>query len=122
MSESAWVQEQLFGIHEGDIETEIDPSSSERPISNIYSNVATPMTPTTPTSSSSVKVKIVYKDEIFAIKVPANISLNVLESKILDRLGFDAQLKFKDGTELNSLSTEAFESAIHLGKLTVVAS
>ncbi|KAG2233987.1 hypothetical protein INT48_006479 [Thamnidium elegans] len=133
LAESAWVQEQLFGIHEGDIETDIDPGVG-RPVSNTYvTPVSTPTTPniTTPTaatpttastSNTTIKVKIVFKDEIFAIKVPATCTIQVLESKIIDRLGFDAQLKFKDGNELHTLSDEAFASAINVGKLTVVAS
>lgn len=136
LSESPWVQEQLFGIHEGDIETDIDPGAG-RPVSNTYvTPVSTPNTPTTiasttatttatttsTSSSTTIKVKIVFKDEIFAIKVPATCTIQVLESKIIDRLGFDAQLKFKDGNELHTLSDEAFASAISVGKLTVVAS
>ncbi|GAA5808724.1 hypothetical protein MFLAVUS_002119 [Mucor flavus] len=139
LSESPWVQEQLFGIHEGDIETDIDPGVG-RPVSNTYvTPVSTPNTPTTTTSTTAItasttttttstssnttiKVKIVFKDEIFAIKVPATCTIQVLESKIIDRLGFDAQLKFKDGNELHTLSDEAFASAISVGKLTVVAS
>lgn len=140
LSESPWVQEQLFGIHEGDIETDIDPGVG-RPVSNTYvtpvstpttPNITTPITATTPTTASTltnattsnttIKVKIVFKDEIFAIKVPATCTIQVLESKIIDRLGFDAQLKLKDGNELHTLSDEAFALAISVGKLTVVAS
>lgn len=141
LSESSWVQDQLFGIHEGDIETDLDPSASRPASSNNYNNTPTtpmsntneyytdntPKTPSTPgftsnNGNTTIKVKIIYKDEIFAIKVPVNSTIEFLQSKILDRLGFDVDLKYKDGERLIELNRETFESAVKLGKLTVVAS
>lgn len=161
LSESTWVQDQLFGIHEGDIETDIDPSASRPVSSSQYSNsaagpvppppehhyepsssvpVATTPAPSTPLPSTiapspapapassaatvggTVKVKIIYKDEIFAIKVPVSSTIQVLKDKVMDRLGFDVNLKHKEGDQLTELNREKFESAVKLGKLTVVAS
>jgi bud emergence protein 1 len=138
LSESSWVQDQLFGIHEGDIETDIDPSAS-RPTShsNYETLQSTPVptpapapttttttttTATTTTTTSTIKVKIIYKDEIFAIKVPTNSTIDFLQGKILDRLGFNTELKYKEGDRLLELNTTTFESAVKIGKLTVVAS
>jgi bud emergence protein 1 len=141
LAESPWVQDQLFGIHEGDIETEIDPSIGTSNSTTIDTTTTTttsatpktpvtpmtPMTPMTPnntttTGSSTIKVKIMYKDEIFAIKVPVPSTIEFLKDKIMDRLGFEVQLQYKSGDRLSDLNTETFEAAVKLGKLTVVAS
>ncbi|KAG1443206.1 hypothetical protein G6F56_010760 [Rhizopus delemar] len=101
LSESIWVQEQLFGIHEGDVETETDPNQP---------------------SDKKIKVKIVYKDEIFAIKVPVPSSLQFLQDKVTERLKFQVQLLQKDESDnYIQLTTHAFEEAVKLGKLTVFA-
>ncbi|OAD05410.1 hypothetical protein MUCCIDRAFT_80496 [Mucor lusitanicus CBS 277.49] len=134
LSESNWVQDQLFGIHEGDIETDIDPGVG-RPASNSYdANQQVAMETTAPApqpqqsaatatqNKSTIKVKIMYKDEIFAIKVPVPSSVEFLRGKVVDRLGFDVNLKYKSGDHLTELNTETFEAAVKLGKLTVVAS
>jgi bud emergence protein 1 len=143
LSQSTWVQDQLFGIHEGDIETEINPSIG-RPVSATVNNnhnnnqsydqqpqqydtapasPASPVAKPTTTISATIKVKIIYKDEIFAIKVPVTSTIEFLQDKIIDRLGFDVELlyKEKDG-RLIELNREIFDSAVKLGKLTVVAS
>lgn len=120
LSESGWVQDQLFGIHEGDIETDIDPGIGRQNESPIVQD-PTP-TPVTTVAKNTVKVKIVYKDEIFAIKIPSSSTIEILKNKIIDRLGFDAQLQSKEANGLVELNYEIFESAVKLGKLTVVAS
>lgn len=82
-----------------------------------------------PTSATNkIKVKIVHKDDIFAIKVPANSTLDQLRDKVHDRLGFDVILRYKDEATGDSLPLvtemdmeEAFASAVKLGKLTVYA-
>ncbi|KAI8059403.1 uncharacterized protein B0P05DRAFT_478223 [Gilbertella persicaria] len=99
LSSSTWVQDQLFGIHEGDIETDIDPATGNIPTTTSTPNTintsnpnnysTTPTTPTTP-------VKIKYKDEIFAIKVPVPITVEFLRAKIIDRIGFEVQLFYKN--------------------------
>ncbi|KAI8973247.1 hypothetical protein BDF20DRAFT_823605 [Mycotypha africana] len=71
------VQEQLFGLHEGDIETDIDPSIKQHP---------SELTETHNNSNKMMKVKIMYRDEMFAIKIPMTSSLDELKSKIVDRL------------------------------------
>lgn len=133
MSESNWVQDQLFGIHEGDIETDIDPGVG-RPTSNSYDATQQAVMETTSApqpqqpavmatqNKSTIKVKIMYKDEIFAIKVPVPSSVEFLRGKVVDRLGFDVNLKYKSGDHLTELNAETFETAVKLGKLTVVAS
>lgn len=128
ISESTWVQDQLFGIHEGDIETDVDPSQGQSTHPNESSDTVSDATVTTSSSSSTttkstIKVKIVYKDEIFAIKVPVPSTLEFLQNKVTSRLGFPVQLLYKkDGNQLTDLTTESFEAAVQLGKLTVVAS
>lgn len=145
LSESNWVQDQLFGIHEGDIETDIDPGVG-RPVSTTYDitqpSVAMettskpapapapapapqqqqPVATANSNNKSTIKVKIMYKDEIFAIKVPVPSSVEFLRGKVVDRLGFDVNLMYKSGDHLTDLNTETFEAAVKLGKLTVVAS
>lgn len=76
-------------------------------------------TPTTPTGS--IKVKIMYKDEIFAIKVPISSTYEFLMDKITHRLGFNAYLQLKSGDRVMDLTRDTFETAIRQGKLTVVA-
>ncbi|KAI9485229.1 MAG: hypothetical protein EXX96DRAFT_2016 [Benjaminiella poitrasii] len=157
LSESTWIQNQLFGIHEGDIETDIDPgigrsissgyNTNYGVTSNIVDNmnttlpdynrkempaipVSTGASPSSATmspnnsslSTTTIKVKIMYKDEIFAIKVPIPNTVEFLKGKILDRLGFEAQLQYKSGDSLTELNADTFATATKLGKLTVVAS
>lgn len=131
LSESTWVQDQLFGIHEGDVETDVDPNQgrsihpSETSTVNTVSDTAVTATSSSSSSTakSTIKVKIVYKDEIFAIKVPVPSTLEFLQNKVTSRLGFPVQLLYKkDGNQLTDLTTESFEAAVQLGKLTVVAS
>ncbi|KAI9488112.1 hypothetical protein BDB00DRAFT_850094 [Zychaea mexicana] len=160
LAESPIVQSQLFGIHEGDIETDCDPrTGTNQPVEGEETTTTTPvpvamastspaMTPTTTHSGmgvsatsasagagagtsatkSTVKLKIVHKDDIFAIKVPTDITLDQLCAKVHDRLGFDVSLRYKDEATGDSLPLEdeldmeeAFASAIKLGKLTVYA-
>ncbi|KAI9281118.1 hypothetical protein BY458DRAFT_499632 [Sporodiniella umbellata] len=106
LSDSTWVQDQLFGIHEGDIETDIDPNQEKAPEN----------------PKTTIKVKIVYKDEIFAIKVPVPSSMQFLQDKVNSRLGFQAELLLK-GKSNNyiHLTQQALEEAVSLGKLTVFA-
>ncbi|OBZ84319.1 Protein scd2/ral3 [Choanephora cucurbitarum] len=171
LSTSTWVQEQLFGIHEGDIETEMDPALGYLPNdpvdaysqgalpaphspqphdthlpnqintaitnTNYHTNTnydhsgyyvpKTPSTPATPATPSVypgqvIKVKIKYRDEIYAIKVPIPVTVDMLRNKVIDRIGFEVELFYKNGDPLLDLNTEVFESAVKIGKLTVLAS
>ncbi|ORZ21515.1 hypothetical protein BCR42DRAFT_488573 [Absidia repens] len=78
-----------------------------------------------------VKIKIVHKDDIFAVKIPADCTLQELELRVTDRLGGTlGKMKYKDDvhhqdatylpleTELDM--EEAFILAIQRGKLTIV--
>lgn len=58
------------------------------------STPATPATPATPLMHQGhvIKVKIKYGDEIFAIKVPIPITIELLRNKIIDRIGFEVEL------------------------------
>ncbi|KAG0169053.1 bud emergence protein 1 [Apophysomyces sp. BC1034] len=120
LAESDLVQGLLFGIHEGDVETESDPQGDAA--RNSGQMAAT-------TNLSTIKIKIVHKDDIFAIKVPADSTLDLLRTKIQERLGFEVTLRYKDETTGDSLPLdnelhmeEAFALAIEKGKLTVFAS
>lgn len=137
------MQNQLFGIHEGDIETDYDPRTgiptteepptdpppaAIAPAASVSSGGQPTVAPGAAATGSKVKVKIVHKDDIFAIKVPADSTLDQLREKIFDRLGFEVSLKYKDDASGDSLPLEdemdmeeAFASAIKLGKLTVYA-
>lgn len=117
------MQDQLFGIHEGDIETDIDPANTtQRQQQTVTTPTTTvPPTPTTPASGGSAKVKIMYKDEIFAIKVPIPSSIEFLTDKITQRLGFNAYLQLKSGDRVMDLTRETYEAAVKQGKLTVIA-
>ncbi|ORY95707.1 hypothetical protein BCR43DRAFT_493463 [Syncephalastrum racemosum] len=140
LSESALVQNQLFGIHEGDIETEYDPRTGavdEDPFpapspaagpSPAMAPVVTSSKSNTTTTAGKVKLKIVHKDDIFAIKVPSDSKLDQVTQKVIERLGFDVSLRYKDETTGDSLPLvteadmeDAFVSAVKLGKLTVYA-
>lgn len=141
LSESALVQSQLFGIHEGDIETEYDPrtggvdedpSPSPSPAAGPSPAMAPVVTSsksnTTSSAAGKVKLKIVHKDDIFAIKVPSDSKLDQVTQKVIERLGFDVSLRYKDESTGDSLPLvtetdmeDAFASAVKLGKLTVYA-
>ncbi|KAI9033652.1 hypothetical protein CLU79DRAFT_830026 [Phycomyces nitens] len=133
LSEGDLVQVQLFGIHEGDIETDHDPRTDPATLAQPQPQPQPlqPLQPLQPTPGAyhdTVKIKIVHKDDIFAIKVPADTTLDVLRDKIHDRLGFNVQLNYKDEITGESMELseerdmeEAFESAVQRGKLTVFA-
>ncbi|KAF7723691.1 bud emergence protein 1 [Apophysomyces ossiformis] len=111
LTECSLVQNELFGIHDGDFETEYDPRTGE-----LRSQ------PTT------IKVKIMHKDDIFAMKMPSNTTLEQLRLKIHDRVGVDVHLRYKDELNGDSLPLvdqvdmeEAFSAAVKVGKLIVYA-
>ena len=144
---------QLFGIHEGDLEVDQDPrlgipgtdddeegrqQQQQQQQQQQHLQPSTPPVIVTPTtsmstsrstkSSGTVKLKIAHKDDIFAIKVPADSTLEQLHTKVHDRLGFPVTLRYKDSATGNKLPLQtemdmetAFASAIKLGKLTVHA-
>lgn len=148
LAESDLVQIQLFGIHEGDLEVDQDPrlgipgtddddvvlqqqqqqhlQPSTTPV--VVTPTTSMSTPRSTKSSGTVKLKIAHKDDIFAIKVPADSTLKQLHTKVHDRLGFPVTLRYKDSTTGNKLPLQsemdmetAFASAVKLGKLTVYA-
>ncbi|OAD75591.1 hypothetical protein PHYBLDRAFT_186438 [Phycomyces blakesleeanus NRRL 1555(-)] len=131
ISEGDLVQVQLFGIHEGDIETDHDPRSDPAMFTQQpQQSVSQPMPGAIVGGAyyDTIKIKIVHKDDIFAIKVPANTTLDVLRDRIHDRLGFNVQLNYKDEITGESMELseerdmeEAFASAVQRGKLTVFA-
>lgn len=109
LSECDLVQNQLFGIHEGDIELDYDPRATR------HSN------------EDHVKVKIIHKDDIFAIKMPVDSTLDHLRSKVFERIGFEVKMCYKDETTGENVPLEgeldmeeAFVQAIQRGKLTII--
>ncbi|KAI8376510.1 uncharacterized protein BYT42DRAFT_498483 [Radiomyces spectabilis] len=123
ISQSVLVQNQLFGIHEGDIETDNDPRIGALRF-NSQDMVQTSSTPI----ASTVKLKIVHKEDIFAIKVPVDSTLEGLRKKVHERLGFEVRLRYKSEPhgdhrplEDEKDMEEAFTTAVKLGKLTVYA-
>lgn len=87
-----------------------------------------PSASTSSHAGPSIKVKIIHRDEIIAIKVSANSTFVDLCDKIYDRLGIDATLTYRDerkGTRM-PLGSErdmerAMASASQSGKLMVYA-
>ncbi|KAG0167814.1 bud emergence protein 1 [Apophysomyces sp. BC1015] len=111
LTECSLVQDELFGIHDGDIETDYDPRTGK-----VRSQPIT------------IKVKIMHKDDIFAIKMPSDTTLEELRVKVHDRLGADVHLRYKDEMTGDSLPLvdqvdieEAFAAATKVGKLMVYA-
>ncbi|KAI9483298.1 MAG: hypothetical protein EXX96DRAFT_519500 [Benjaminiella poitrasii] len=128
LSESELVQRQLFGIHEGDIELDYDPraANNNRPVS--ANNDDLTQQPATIVLEQQIKIKIVYKDDMFAMKVPADCSLDFLKSKVQERIGKDIRMEYKnEATDKNEPlenkldMEEAFVQGIQRGKLTVTA-
>jgi bud emergence protein 1 len=123
----------LFGIHEGDIELDYDPrNNNSDAISTTASHTMSRSPSIVPTHSSygqHIKVKIIHKDDIFAMKVPADCSLDYLRSKVYDRIGLkQTKLKYKNEAsgQIEPLQSEldmeeAFVLAIQRGKITVLA-
>ncbi|KAL0074597.1 hypothetical protein J3Q64DRAFT_1777484 [Phycomyces blakesleeanus] len=80
-------------------------------------------------SSNLIKVKIAYKEEMFAIKVPIDCSFQKLHDRVQERLGgSNVRLRYKDQTQGESLPletesdiAEAFESSLKIGKLILYA-
>ncbi|KAI8645180.1 hypothetical protein BD408DRAFT_362158 [Parasitella parasitica] len=150
VSESEIVQKQLFGLHDGDIELDYDPrvensennltpqttnnsmsrTPSFQPTSSLYHQLITESNATTSSTvaQQQIKIKIIYKNDIYAMKVPADCSLDYLESKVHDRIGSNIALEYKNeaSDENKPLKSkldmeEAFVQAIQRGKLTVTA-
>jgi bud emergence protein 1 len=171
LAECYLVQEQLFGINEGDIETDYDPRtgrssrdsySAGMDASSYQRRQSSPPPPKAPVAEqppvesraparkpssagkqvspnrappggqptqSTVKVKIIYRDDIIAFRVAANCRFGVLSDKITERLGFEPLLTYKDEysgerlpLENEADMDEAFQVALTSGKLTVFAS
>jgi bud emergence protein 1 len=183
LAESPIVQDQLFGINDGDIETDYDPrtgrssrdSYSAAMDSSAYQHQPSPSQTTKPESTppsaavsqpeptqagaydenlptrkpssagkkvspnrappggqptqSTVKIKIIYRDDIIAFRVPADCRFGPLSDKITERLGFEPLLTYKDELSGERLPLEneadmdeAFQGALTSGKLTVIAS
>ncbi|CAO3631676.1 unnamed protein product [Mucor fragilis] len=154
LSESEIVQKQLFGIHEGDIELDYDPRvgnvegnlTPEQPATTNNSMSRTPSVKPTSTLShplvetqsnatttsnvaqQQIKIKIVHKEDMFAMKVPADCSLEYLRSKVYERIGVNVTLEYRseasdknEPLESELDMEEAFVQAIQRGKLTVTA-
>ncbi|CEP17628.1 hypothetical protein [Parasitella parasitica] len=150
LSESELVQKQLFGLHDGDIELDYDPrvensDNNLTPQTTDNSMYRTPSiqptlslshqltTESNATASSTVaqqqiKIKIIHDNDIYAMKVPADCSLEYLESKVYDRIGSSIALEYKnEASDKNKPlkskldMEEAFVQAIQRGKLTVTA-
>lgn len=131
LSQSELVQKQLFGIHEGDIELDYDPRAENSMLrQSTISTLPSTHTNSLPVQPSlqQIKIKIIHKDDMFAMKVPADCSLDYLKSKVLERVGLSVSLKYKNEAsgeneplegELDM--EEAFVQAIQRGKLTVTA-
>ncbi|KAI8993450.1 hypothetical protein BDB01DRAFT_847329 [Pilobolus umbonatus] len=127
IAECELVQIMLFGIHEGDIELDYDPRNSnpmvrQSTLNSSHSKSALSQ----PLEHQQIKVKIIHRDDIFAMKVPVDCTLEHLRSKIYDRIGYPVNMEYKNeakGTDepLNSEidMEEAFVQAIQRGKLTM---
>lgn len=75
-----------------------------------------------------IKIKIVHKDDMFAMKVPADCSLDYLRSKVVERIGHPVSMQYKNEASCANEPLEgeldmeeAFVQAIQRGKLTVTA-
>ncbi|KAI7870727.1 hypothetical protein BDF14DRAFT_1768726 [Spinellus fusiger] len=146
--ECCLVQNLLFGLREGDIELDSDPRTPSSCHSSLYgtyinktlanrgafdSNGSTrpapKIVPWTDPSSSMIKVKLAYKQEMFALKVPTECTLDQLKTKVHTRLGFRVQLFSMDTPRPSSIllldTEEEFQhllaSSLHLKKLTLRA-
>lgn len=151
LSESELVQKQLFGIHEGDIELDYDPrvgniddhltpqqstnnnmsrtpSIQPRPTLSHQLTAQSNATTTSTVAQQQIKIKIIHKEDMFAMKVPADCSLDFLKSKVYERIGVDVTLEYRseasdknEPLEAELDMEEAFVQAIQRGKLTVTA-
>ncbi|KAG2196453.1 hypothetical protein INT47_012654 [Mucor saturninus] len=122
LAESELVQRQLFGIHEGDIELDYDPRVSHSHQSQQSQGGGGGQ------QQNQIKIKIVHKDDMFAMKVPTDCTLDMLRQKVVERIGMQVTMQYKNEAtgeneplegELDM--EEAFVQAIQRGKLTVTA-
>ncbi|CAO3641329.1 unnamed protein product [Cunninghamella echinulata] len=134
ISESKLIQNQLLGLKQNDLEIEYDPqkgvissfNNNKSTIPKIEESYTQPPVLTSE-GRTKVKIKIVHKDDIFAVKMPADCSLQELKSHIKDRLGTLGAMKYKNDIregEYFPLETDtdmenAFVLAIQRGKLTI---
>ncbi|KAL0145521.1 hypothetical protein V8B55DRAFT_1462414 [Mucor lusitanicus] len=79
-------------------------------------------------AQQQIKIKIVHKEDMFAMKVPADCSLEYLKSKVYERIGANVTLEYRseasdknEPLESELDMEEAFVQAIQRGKLTVTA-
>ncbi|KAI8073982.1 hypothetical protein BC940DRAFT_289695 [Gongronella butleri] len=151
LAESQMVQVHLFGAKEGDVDTERDPvgshgATSRRSSSHSgvrrqpkrASHQSSEETRTTSTivplaaasgggGGGKVKIKIMHKDDIFAVRMSADCSLDELKQHVRDRIGAFARMSYRDDNHHGRslpLETpldmeEAFILAIQHGKLTI---
>ncbi|KAI7875524.1 uncharacterized protein EV154DRAFT_451722 [Mucor mucedo] len=124
LAESELVQRQLFGIHEGDIELDYDPRVSH----SHQSQQSQGGGGGGGQQQNQIKIKIVHKDDMFAMKVPTDCTLDMLRQKVVERIGMQVTMQYKNEAtgeneplegELDM--EEAFVQAIQRGKLTVTA-
>jgi bud emergence protein 1 len=124
ISTCALLQQDLFGLDHDDVETDYAPKKGSRAIkssTNTYYNGGV----------GKVKIKIVHKDDIYAVKIPADCTLQELMLRVEERLGrVPGTMKYKDDTHYTDETLlplesemdmeEAFILAIQRGKLTIV--
>ncbi|SAM00048.1 hypothetical protein [Absidia glauca] len=119
------IQHTLFELTLGDVETDYAPKKGSRVVKSAASTTPPPPIQINP---GMIKVKIVYQDDIFAVKLPTDCTLAELHHHIEERLhGRGRTMMYKNdlqGTTLPLVSDldmeEAFSLAIQRGKLTVV--
>ncbi|OBZ91202.1 Protein scd2/ral3 [Choanephora cucurbitarum] len=154
LSESELVQRQLFGIHEGDIELDYDPRVTQveqeeredqlleqleiqQPQEQYKNDVHNTSTDQLSEQSQpqqqqqqqqqQLKIKIIHKDDIFAMKVPTDCSLSYLKKRVYERIqSDDIKMEYKNEVTGKNEPLEeeidmetAFIQATQRGKLTL---
>jgi bud emergence protein 1 len=113
----------------------VNSNNMDRISSSLSTSSNTPVASQLPLSSLSqqpqqqqIKVKIIHKDDMFAMKVPVDCSLDYLRSKVHERIGMNVKMEYKNEAsgqneplEAELDMEEAFVQAIQRGKLTVTA-
>ncbi|KAI8387534.1 hypothetical protein BD560DRAFT_382793 [Blakeslea trispora] len=144
LSESELVQRQLFGIHEGDIELDYDPRVTQveqeresqllqqletQQLQELHKNDVHNTTPDQVVEQEpkqQLKIKIIHKDDIFAMKVPIDCSFSYLKKRVHERIqNENIRMEYRNEATGKNESLEeidmetAFIQAIQKGKLTL---
>ncbi|ORX62541.1 hypothetical protein DM01DRAFT_1330668 [Hesseltinella vesiculosa] len=126
ISESSLVQVQLFGLKQGDIGADQEPTQKME-TEQVSVSESVQLAKKRASLGSKVKIKIAFKSDMYAMRVPTDCSLDELKDNIKDRIGTLGPMTYRNENQHGRLCQlesavdmeEAIILAIQYGKLTI---